>query len=409
MGGDLNLKKSWHPVIMSNQRKVWEQEKKALDERKRIDQMLKERQEERQIHELQKMQEAAGGKKRQDCVDWMYSGSASGPAGTTEEMEGYLLGKRRVDGLLKTASEAARPENSAIDRATASAPIISTARDTLAKVSQDPLLFIKKQEQAAYEAIMSDPTRRRQLLKSDTDSRVEDKKQRRHRTRDDRDDGRSYKRRRTDDRVRHRRHARDDNSEDDYRQSRRGDSDDEHNRRRRRQETSDDSTHRHTKRDKSPDYAGRPGRYDSSRKRDHRPERRDRSPSSGRSRSPIRSHSPRYRPKYSSVDHSVRRVKSERTFREHEERSVKDVERAKKLAMMQQDAGQLDDDRERRLSALAARERADLAKEDVERKGSSKYGSQFITGVRRQAGELDMAERVRRGRGGMEREREVIV
>ena len=49
MGGDLNLKKSWHPVLMSNQRKVWEEERNALQERKRIDQIMKERAEERQI------------------------------------------------------------------------------------------------------------------------------------------------------------------------------------------------------------------------------------------------------------------------------------------------------------------------------------------------------------------------
>ena len=35
MGGDLNLKKSWHPALMTNQKRVWEEEKKALDERKR--------------------------------------------------------------------------------------------------------------------------------------------------------------------------------------------------------------------------------------------------------------------------------------------------------------------------------------------------------------------------------------
>src|SRR6266536_6001224 len=101
MGGDLNLKKSRHQVLMSNQRRVWEEEKKALEERKRIDQMMKERQEERQIQELQQMQEAAGGAKRHNRVDWMYSGPANGQAGTTEEMEGYLLGKRRIDGLIK--------------------------------------------------------------------------------------------------------------------------------------------------------------------------------------------------------------------------------------------------------------------------------------------------------------------
>ncbi|KAF2456860.1 N-terminal domain of CBF1 interacting co-repressor CIR-domain-containing protein, partial [Lineolata rhizophorae] len=101
MGGDLNLKKSWHPQLMKNQRRVWEEEKKALEERKRIDQMMKERAEERAIQELQQMQEAAGGKKRMNRVDWMYNTPAAGQAGTTEEMEGYLLGKRRIDNLLK--------------------------------------------------------------------------------------------------------------------------------------------------------------------------------------------------------------------------------------------------------------------------------------------------------------------
>ena len=93
MGGDLNLKKSWHPVLMSNQKRVWEEEKKALDERKRIEQMMKERQEERQIQELQEMQESAGGPKKQVKVDWMYNGPSAGQTGVTEEMEGYLLGK----------------------------------------------------------------------------------------------------------------------------------------------------------------------------------------------------------------------------------------------------------------------------------------------------------------------------
>jgi hypothetical protein len=87
-----------------------------LAERKRIEQMMKERQEERQIQELQQMQEAAGGAKRLNRVDWMYNGPAAGQAGTTEEMEGYLLGKRRIDGLIKgtenTKLEKAAPESS---------------------------------------------------------------------------------------------------------------------------------------------------------------------------------------------------------------------------------------------------------------------------------------------------------
>ncbi|KAL8697850.1 MAG: hypothetical protein Q9201_006890 [Fulgogasparrea decipioides] len=156
MGGDLNLKKSWHPVLMSNQRRVWEEEKKALDERKRIEQMMKERQEERQIQELQEMQEAAGGKKRLNRVDWMYSGPSAGQAGTTEEMEGYLLGKRRIDGLIK-GTDNKKLEKAASEDSFMALQKANTIRDTASKIREDPMLAIKKQEQAAYEALMNDP------------------------------------------------------------------------------------------------------------------------------------------------------------------------------------------------------------------------------------------------------------
>ncbi|KAG7007683.1 hypothetical protein G7Y79_00008g023210 [Physcia stellaris] len=165
MGGDLNLKKSWHPVLMSNQRRVWEEEKKALEERKRIEQMMKERQEERQIQELQEMQEAAGGKKRLNRVDWMYSGPSAGQTGTTEEMEGYLLGKRRVDGLIK-GTEHKKLEKKSDEDSFMALQNANTVRDTAAKIREDPMLAIKKQEQAAYEALMNDPVKRRLLLKA---------------------------------------------------------------------------------------------------------------------------------------------------------------------------------------------------------------------------------------------------
>jgi len=83
MGGDLNLKKSWNPVLQKNQEKTWLAEKKALEERKRIDQMMRERQEERQMLEIQQLQEAAGGKKRDAGTDQAERAPAGG-AGVVE-------------------------------------------------------------------------------------------------------------------------------------------------------------------------------------------------------------------------------------------------------------------------------------------------------------------------------------
>ena len=107
-GGNLNLKKSFHPGLQRNQAVVYDEEQKALAERKRTQQRLDEIKEERAKEELQRQLEAAGGKKRVDRVDWMYQGPTDGQAGTTEETEAYLLGKRRIDNLIKEHWDEAR-------------------------------------------------------------------------------------------------------------------------------------------------------------------------------------------------------------------------------------------------------------------------------------------------------------
>jgi hypothetical protein len=68
---------------------------------------MKERQEERQLAELQALQEAQTGKKKTDKLDWMYATPASGGGIKGEELEDYLLGKRRVYSILKGDEEKA--------------------------------------------------------------------------------------------------------------------------------------------------------------------------------------------------------------------------------------------------------------------------------------------------------------
>ncbi|CCX10823.1 Similar to Pre-mRNA-splicing factor CWC25; acc. no. Q4IRI9 [Pyronema omphalodes CBS 100304] len=164
MGGDLNLKKSWHPQLLRNQERVWQEEKKALEERKRIDQWKKEREEERQLLELRQIQEAAGGKTVLDRVDFLYNGPSQGMDRTTEENEAYLLGKRRIDSLLKGSDNEKLKKDSG-QEGFLKAQTANTLRDTAAKVRDDPLLAIKKQEQMAYESYMKDPAKRRLIQK----------------------------------------------------------------------------------------------------------------------------------------------------------------------------------------------------------------------------------------------------
>ncbi|KAI0034178.1 Pre-mRNA splicing factor-domain-containing protein, partial [Vararia minispora EC-137] len=159
-GGDLNMKKSWHPVLMKNQEKVWLKEKEALEEKKKLDQLRKEKEEERQLQELQRLQEEQTGKKRTEKLEWMYTTPATGSAVNENELEDYLLGKKRIDKIL-TADDNAKLGAShknfiAIQNA-------NNARDIASKIREDPLFAIKQQEAAAYESLMSNPLKLKEL------------------------------------------------------------------------------------------------------------------------------------------------------------------------------------------------------------------------------------------------------
>lgn len=160
----MNLKKSWFPGLLVNQERVWKAEKAAQEEKKALHQLRKEREEERQLAELQRMQEEATGKKRTEKLDWMYAapGNNEGAMGgrmTEHELESYLLGKKRVDEVLAASDKnVGNSHNDFIAVQNA-----NSARDTASKVREDPLLAMKKAEQAQLAALMNRPDIRRQL------------------------------------------------------------------------------------------------------------------------------------------------------------------------------------------------------------------------------------------------------
>ncbi|KNC97160.1 U2-type spliceosomal complex subunit CWC25 [Spizellomyces punctatus DAOM BR117] len=185
-GGDLNLKKSWHPATLRNQEKVWKKEREAEEERKKMDQLLKEKNEERQMMELQALSEAAGKvKKRTERLDWMYSSAGGGNKAVDEDREAYLLGKKRVDKLVEQGKTIQEIESSAsFDRANVYGVTANTVRDTQAKIREDPLLAIKKREHASLQAVLNNPVELKKLKeaksgKKDRGSK-KDKKEKKH-------------------------------------------------------------------------------------------------------------------------------------------------------------------------------------------------------------------------------------
>ncbi|KAK0208821.1 Pre-mRNA splicing factor-domain-containing protein [Desarmillaria ectypa] len=414
-GGDLNMKKSWHPLLLKNQERVWLEEKKALEEKKKLDQLRKEKEEERQLQELQRLQEEKTGKKRTEKLEWMYTTPATGSSQNPNDLEDYLLGKKRVDKIL-TADENAKLGAShknfiAVQNA-------NNARDIAAKIREDPLLAIKQQEQAAYEALMANPLRLREMQERNGIKPKKDKKQRKS-------EKEEKKRLKLEHKQRRGRYSRSPSPLDDHNRSR-SRSPNRYGRPRRsrsrspfdrrpsslpfrsrygdRSSSEDEYPSRHhTGRSPSPLYRRR---YDSpprdSRRRHHdepsqndrrRPMSYDRSEEHGkRARSSSRERYDR---------HTTKRVRtSPPPVRLSDNRVAED--RVARLAAMAADATTVSSERKERLAQMLEKEKADHAAEEQARaksKGMGGFLSQESKKVFGGSGGLE--DRIRRGRGGM--------
>lgn len=404
MGGDLQLKKSYHPALLKNQARVYDAEKAALAERKKTEARIQEIKEERAKKEIQEKLEAAGGRKRIDRVDWMYQGPSDGQGGTTEELEGFLLGKRRIDSILTRGPETDNlKKQSSYDSLAAPQTSAVNARDVAAKIREDPLLAIKRREQEAYEAMMNDPIKRRQLLASmgQTDDKKsslgrDDKHSRRHRHRH-----RSHSRD-----HRHRRHRRSDSRDRDdsrvrgHRSHRRGSDDRSDSRERQESRRGRPERRRSTSRER---YGEEKGDNDRSyRDRSRSPRRSDRKEEDYRRRRDYSPESPRDRQR-GYRDDQERRGGGRDHQRDPNYRSglgngrnggangsggapgaAAAEERARKLAAMRDAASDLDKDREKRLAILEEQEKQAREADDQARARAGKYGDrEFVNGLRR--------------------------
>ncbi|KAI7785706.1 hypothetical protein LA080_006272 [Diaporthe eres] len=414
-GNDLNLKKSWHPQLMTNQRRVYDAEQAALQERKLTEARLEEIRRERQIEETQKQLEAAGGQKKVDRVEWMYQGPNDG--GRDEySSEAFLLGKRRIDSVLR-GDDMKKVEKTAgpTGETPGPVPVVASARDTAAKIREDPLVAIKRQEQGAYQAMMKDPSKRRQLLakmgivEEKPKSKHREHREHRHRSH------RSHHRHRDDDYEREHRHRRRrEDSRERSRSPRRYDDESEPERRRKRRRSHSRDRSPATRRDDDDSASVRRHRSRRSDSRDGSRARRRNDSGDDGERPPRREYSDSRR--YDSED---RREGKERRQSPNRKRSQRDLnggahrpenrddeeERARKLAAMQDDATDLDRAREARLAALAEKEQAEREADDRARANSSKYGGrEFAHKLHNAAGNGSLADRIGRGRQGLQRD-----
>lgn len=409
------MKKSWHPLLLKNQERVWLEEKKALEEKKKLDQLRKEKEEERQLQELQRLQEEQTGKKRTEKLEWMYATPATGSSQNPNDLEDYLLGKKRVDKIL-TADEnaklgAAHKNFIAVQNA-------NNQRDIAAKIREDPLFAIKQQEQAAYQALMTNPLRLRELQERNGIKPKKDKKEKK-REKEERK------------RLKHeRKHQKDRYSRSLSPRSRRSTSSERYYRSKRSASPepyysrSPVPTRQPTDvRNRRYDYTETRRRYSRSRSPLRRDQSRERicsiptrfSRVDGRSRSPSRrrlEHGKRSRSQspLSSGEQSPKRARVHRSpappprlSRPVERDSLNGgYDRAARLAAMTSNASSMVAERQERLKELLEREKAEL-EADEEARAKSKGMSGFLSHEQKKVfgGVGGLEDRIRRGRGGM--------
>lgn len=167
-------KKGWHTGSLRNIENVWKAEQKHGAEQKKLEELRKQIQEERERSEFRLLQEQAGLVPKQERLEFLYdSGLAVGKGGSS-------------DGGFKALEAFPKPTttdvSSAGDTAKASSSSSSvpgalfeekpqSANDAWRKLHSDPLLMIRQREQEALARIKNNPVQMAIIRKS-----VEEKK-----------------------------------------------------------------------------------------------------------------------------------------------------------------------------------------------------------------------------------------
>ncbi|XP_016991255.1 pre-mRNA-splicing factor CWC25 homolog [Drosophila rhopaloa] len=195
-GGDLNLKKSWHPHTMKNQERVWKAEEQAKMEERKLQDLRKEINEERDREELRRLGESSGvlanngGAAGEAKLEWMYKNSTE-----LINREEYLLG-RKIDKSFETLqAEEHRQEQNTVGLKQSINHVehdcvpfsIRTYRnlqsteqvDMQRKTLEDPLMLIKQREMESRRKLLENPVKLKEIhriLKTEQDLKASKEK-----------------------------------------------------------------------------------------------------------------------------------------------------------------------------------------------------------------------------------------
>ncbi|CAN1178524.1 Pre-mRNA-splicing factor CWC25 homolog [Linum perenne] len=164
-------KKGWHTGSLRNIENVWKAEQKHEAEEKKLDELRKQIQEERERSEFRQLQEQAGLVPRQERLEFLYDGGLSVGKGNTTTSSGTGVAFKELEPALAggaKTSESAAPSSSS----SAAAPGAlfedkpQSANDAWRKLHSDPLLMIRQREQEALARIKNNPVQMALIRKS---------------------------------------------------------------------------------------------------------------------------------------------------------------------------------------------------------------------------------------------------
>ncbi|KAK4588756.1 hypothetical protein RGQ29_019670 [Quercus rubra] len=162
-------KKGWHTGSLRNIENVWKAEQKRDAEDKKLEELRKQIQEERERHEFRLLQEQAGLVPKQERLDFLYDSGLAVGKGSSSDGGGFKALEAKTADTGKAGEAAAAASSSAPASATPGALFEDkpqSANDAWRKLHSDPLLMIRQREQEALARIKNNPVQMAMIRKS---------------------------------------------------------------------------------------------------------------------------------------------------------------------------------------------------------------------------------------------------
>ncbi|XP_030467531.1 uncharacterized protein LOC115686399 [Syzygium oleosum] len=179
-------KKGWHTGSLRNIENVWKAEQKHGAEQKKLEELRKQIQEERDRDEFRLLQQQAGILPRQERLEFLYDSGLAVGKGSSEGVAFKALDKpnEAASSSAASASGSASANPGALFEEKP-----CSANDTWRKLHSDPLLLIRQREQEALARVKNNPVQMAMIRKSvmeknpDKDrDKKESRKKHRHRS-----------------------------------------------------------------------------------------------------------------------------------------------------------------------------------------------------------------------------------